>query len=63
MFRSQVKHIHLAAIAKVEHLKKYGCNAILKPIVEDIKKLVSKLIMNQYYWCVTFSYRKLDIHL
>ena len=41
MFRSKVKHIHLAAIAKVDHLKKYGCNAILKPMIEDIKTLVS----------------------
>ena len=40
-FRSKVKRIHLLAIAKCEHLKKYGTNAILKPIIEDIKKLVS----------------------
>ena len=40
MFRSKVRRIQLAAIAKSEHVKKYGMNAILEPIVADIKKLV-----------------------
>ena len=37
MFRSKVRRIQLAAIAKSELLKKYGMNAILEPIVADIK--------------------------
>lgn len=43
MFRSKVRRIQLVAIAKSEHFKKYGANAILKPIIEDIKKLVKKI--------------------
>ena len=43
--RSKVRHIQLAAIAKSEHLKKYGANAILQPIIQDIKKLVSAKII------------------
>ena len=41
MFRSKLKHIQLVALARSEDMKKYGANTILKPIVEDIKKLVS----------------------
>ena len=41
MFRSKLRRINLAAIAKCEQIKKYGINAVLKPIMEDIKKLVS----------------------
>lgn len=37
MFRSKVRQIQLAAIVKSE---KYGMNAILEPMVADIKKLV-----------------------
>ena len=42
--RSKLGHIQLVAIAKSHVVKKYGANAILKPIVEDIKKLVSQCI-------------------
>ena len=44
LFRSKVSRIQLAAIVKSELLKKYGANKILKPIIEDIKKLVSNHI-------------------
>ena len=44
LFHSKVSRIQLATIAKSEHLKKYGANTILKPIIEDIKKLVSSHI-------------------
>ena len=40
LFRSKIRHIQLVALAKSERLKKYGVNAILEPIVNDIKKLV-----------------------
>ena len=42
-FGSKVKYIQVVAIAKTEHVKQYGCNAILKPLVDDVKKLVSEL--------------------
>ena len=39
--RTKLRHIKLVAIAKAEHVKKYGMNTILRPFVEDVKKLVS----------------------
>ena len=44
-FRSKTKYIQLAALAKATDMKKYGANVILKPIMEDIKKLVSVCVL------------------
>ena len=38
--RSQLSAIQLVCIAKTCIIKKYGIDAILKPLVEDIKELV-----------------------
>ena len=38
--RSKMKHIQLAAIATCGVMKKYGIDVVMKPILEDIKKLV-----------------------
>lgn len=38
-YRSKTKSIHLFAICKNEYIKKYGMNAFLKPMVDDIKLL------------------------
>ena len=38
-FRSSLKSIQLVALAKNEHLKKYGMNNILQCIVNDVAKL------------------------
>ena len=40
-FRSKLKSIQLAALVRRVHLVKYGMNAVLRPIVDDLKKLVS----------------------
>lgn len=39
--RSNLGHIYLVALAKTVYIKKYGINAVLKPIVADIRKLVT----------------------
>ena len=39
--RSKLSSIRLMAITYRSHIKKYGMNAILQPIVDDVKKLVS----------------------
>ena len=39
-FRSKLKSIQLAALVRRVHLVKYGMNAVLRPIVDDLKKLV-----------------------
>ncbi len=39
--RSKLSSINLLAITKEKHLKKYGMDTILKPIVNDLKRLVS----------------------
>lgn len=40
-FQSKLKSIHLAALVRRVHLVKYGMNAVLRPIVDKFKKLVS----------------------
>ncbi len=39
--RSRLSSIHLVALLKEKHLKKYGMDLVLQPIVRDLKKLVS----------------------
>ena len=39
--RSRLHGIQLLAMCKQKNIKKYGINAILEPIVADIKKLVN----------------------
>lgn len=38
--RSKLRSIQLLALVKSSHIKMYGINAVLKPIVEDLQKLV-----------------------
>ena len=38
-YRSQLKAIQLVAIANVSVIETHGVDAVLKPVVEDIKKL------------------------
>ena len=40
-FRSKLSLIYLVAIVKQKNLAMYGMDAILRPFVEDMKKLVS----------------------
>ena len=47
-FRSKLKSIQLVALVKHVHLVKYGMNAVLRPIVDDLKKLVSALVILHY---------------
>lgn len=48
MFRSKMRRIQLVALAKSEHLKKYGANAILKPLFDDVKTLVGTQYFDLY---------------
>ena len=43
-YRSRLSSIQLLALVKSDHINTYGMNNILRPIIEDIKKLVSILI-------------------
>lgn len=43
-FRSKLSTIQLVAIIETTILKQYGMDAVLQPIVQDIKKLVSILV-------------------
>jgi hypothetical protein len=40
-FRSQLRNIQLAAIVKCKYIKQYSMDAILKPIIDDLEKLVN----------------------
>ena len=42
-YRSKLKSIQLVALCKNRYIKKYSLNAILTPIVSDLKKLVSAI--------------------
>ena len=39
---SQLKHIHLALLVRYVHVKKFGLDVILKPLLDDLKKLSSE---------------------
>lgn len=49
-FRSKLKTVQLLAICKQRFIKRYGMNAILCPIVNDIKELVGDIIV-VYQFC------------
>ncbi len=45
--------IHLVALLKEKHLKKYGMDLILKPIVRDLKELVSMILTCTFvFWSI-----------
>ena len=48
-FRSRVHSIQLVALVKAAHIKLYGMNKILEPIVKDIQKLVSLVVSNSFF--------------
>jgi len=39
-YRSQISAIHLVALVKSTYIGTYGMDSVLKPIVDDVKKLV-----------------------
>ena len=39
-YRSQLSSIHLVALVKATFISSYGMDAVLRPIVDDVKKLV-----------------------
>ena len=41
LYRSKLSSIYLVALVKSKFISDYGMDAVLKPIVDDIKKLVS----------------------
>ena len=41
MYRSKLSSIYLVALVKSKFISDYGMDVVLKPIVDDIKKLVS----------------------
>ena len=52
--RSKLKSIQLAALVKPTHLVKYGMNVVLRPIVDDLKKLVSCTCLTKFIF--TYMY-------
>ena len=41
-YRSALRAINLVAVVKKKFIKEYSMNAVLTPIVNDLKKLVSQ---------------------
>ena len=68
-FRSKLRGIQLLALCKQKYLKTYGINAILHPLIEDIKKLVSEYLtyiatITAIHACIILTvYRKVVIVL
>ena len=50
--RSKLSSIRLLAITNRNHIKTYGMNSILQPIVDDVKKLVSDVCTQEQ--CSTY---------
>lgn len=66
--RSKLSAINLVAIAKYKHVSQYGMDAILKPFVKDLKKLVSSTVhAYMYAFCLgsvsCYLFRKMGVHL
>ena len=40
-YRSQLSSIHLVALVKTSFISSYGIDAVLRPIIDDVKKLVN----------------------
>lgn len=40
-YRSQFSLIHLVAVAKQKNLNLYGMDAVIRPFIDDLKKLAS----------------------
>ena len=50
-FRSKLSAIQLIAIVKTTILAMYGMDAVLQPLVDDLKKLVGVIIYLHNYAC------------
>ena len=62
VFRSSLKSIHLLGVAKYEHIRVYGIEEFIKPVIEDLKSLESVsmisgdfLNQHQYVLCRTLE--------
>lgn len=70
-YRSQLKHIHLALLVRHLHVKQFGLHVILKPMIDDLKKLSAQgFIVNVcgmehkvYAALATFSADNLSAHM
>ncbi len=47
-FRSKLSSIQLVAIVKTPTLNMYGMDAVLRPFVDDLKKLVGCVVLCTY---------------
>lgn len=57
-YRSKFRSIHLAALCKREYITKYKMNAILSPIINDLKCLVRHLSISSLpFSCTCTSHR------
>ena len=45
-YRSQYSSIHLVALCKRKYINLYSMSDVLKPLIEDIKRLVSLMVIN-----------------
>ena len=56
--RSKLKSIHLFAACKVDYIKKYGIDEILKPLVEELKILAGALwiSLSSCWWASLFAW-------
>ena len=62
-YRSKLSSIQLLAIVKTNCLSTYGMDAVLHPIVEDLKKLVPPIYINHFIGCTEVNNRKLELIL
>lgn len=57
VYRGKLKSIHLFAISKKEHIKEFGINELLKPLVDDLKRLGSETGQSFNIWGGTINLR------
>ena len=57
-YRSRLSSIHLLALVKSSFISQYGMDAIMKPFIQDLKKLVKYSNCTCSFLCLFHMHRK-----
>ena len=61
-YRSRLTSIHLLALVKSSFISQYGMDAIMKPFIQDLKKLVKYSNCTCSFLCLFHMHRKRELN-
>ena len=61
-YRSRLTSIHLLALVKSNFISEYGMDAVMKPFIEDLKKLVNTQFIFVYCLMLIFVHRSRELN-